>query len=238
MIESAKINQSLLCLASCIQALSKNSEKSQKNHIPYRNSKLTRLLKDSLGGNCKTVMIANISPAHTTYDETYNTLSYASQAKKIKLNYSKNVVKVSNHSANFAMIIQNLKRENEPLRRQVSKGSNNVINNEFSSGGGSSPGFEDLKYEILSHFQGELELVKKLLELEQKLGKDEFMQYKTIYQSTKEKFADSLQKFESQTQISKNKGFLDQLRNSKAEIMKNLQKFQQNREVFLSVFFS
>jgi hypothetical protein len=176
-------------------------------------------------------MIANISPAHTTYDETYNTLSYASQAKKIKLNYSKNVVKVSNHIANFAMIIQNLKRENDTLRKQLSKG--NTMSNEV--GGGSSPGFEDLKYEILSHFQGELELVKKLLELEQKLGKDEFTQYKTIYQSTKEKFADSLQKFESQTQINKNKGFLDQLKNSKADVMKNLQKFQQNRDVFLSV---
>lgn len=53
-------------------------------HIPYRDSKLTRLLKDSLGGNCKTVMIANISPSSTSYEDTYNTLKYATRAKAIK----------------------------------------------------------------------------------------------------------------------------------------------------------
>ena len=59
--EGAKINRSLLALANCINAL---GDKSKKGFfVPYRDSKLTRLLKDSLGGNCKTVMIANISPA-------------------------------------------------------------------------------------------------------------------------------------------------------------------------------
>lgn len=53
-------------------------------HIPYRDSKLTRLLKDSLGGNCKTVMIANVSPCITSYEDTYNTLKYATRAKSIK----------------------------------------------------------------------------------------------------------------------------------------------------------
>ena len=51
--------------------------------IPYRNSKLTRLLQDSLGGNTKTVMIANIGPADKNYDETLGTLRYASRAKFI-----------------------------------------------------------------------------------------------------------------------------------------------------------
>ena len=53
-------------------------------HVPYRNSKLTRLLKDSLGGNCRTVMIANISPSGMSYEDTYNTLKYADRAKQIK----------------------------------------------------------------------------------------------------------------------------------------------------------
>jgi len=61
--EGKLINKSLLTLGSCIQALSQLSEGKRNVHVPYRNSKLTRLLKDSLGGNCKTVMIANISPA-------------------------------------------------------------------------------------------------------------------------------------------------------------------------------
>lgn len=53
-------------------------------HIPYRDSKLTRLLQDSLGGNTKTIMIANISPADYNFDETLSTLRYASRAKFIK----------------------------------------------------------------------------------------------------------------------------------------------------------
>lgn len=53
-------------------------------HIPYRDSKLTRLLQDSLGGNTKTVMIAAISPADYNYEETLSTLRYASRAKDIK----------------------------------------------------------------------------------------------------------------------------------------------------------
>ena len=53
--------------------------------MPYRDSKLTRLLKDSIGGNCRTVMIAAVSPSGLTYEDTYNTLKYADRAKEIKL---------------------------------------------------------------------------------------------------------------------------------------------------------
>ena len=79
-IEATKINLSLTCLGSVINKLV--SGKSQ--YIPYRDSKLTMLLQDSLGGNTKTVMIANVGPADYNYDETLNTLWYASRAKKIK----------------------------------------------------------------------------------------------------------------------------------------------------------
>jgi len=54
------------------------------HHIPYRDSKLTRLLQDSLGGNTKTIMIAAVSPANYNYDETLSTLRYASRAKFIQ----------------------------------------------------------------------------------------------------------------------------------------------------------
>jgi hypothetical protein len=64
----------------CINALADGSK-----YIPYRNSKLTRLLKDSIGGNCRTVMISNLSPSSLTYEDTYNTLKYAERAKKIKV---------------------------------------------------------------------------------------------------------------------------------------------------------
>jgi hypothetical protein len=78
--EAQKINLSLSALGNVISALVDG--KSQ--HVPYRDSKLTRLLQDSLGGNTKTVMIANCSPADYNYDETLSTLRYASRAKFIK----------------------------------------------------------------------------------------------------------------------------------------------------------
>jgi len=57
---------------------------SKSGHIPYRDSKLTRLLQDSLGGNTKTVMIAALSPSDNNYEETLSTLRYATRAKSIK----------------------------------------------------------------------------------------------------------------------------------------------------------
>ena len=71
---------SLVTLGNVIQALvEKNS-----THVPYRDSKLTILLEDSLGGNAKTMMLAAIGPADYNFDETCNTLRYADRAKRIK----------------------------------------------------------------------------------------------------------------------------------------------------------
>ena len=78
--EANKINLSLSALGNVISALVDGKSK----HIPYRTSKLTRLLQDSLGGNTKTVMIAALSPADYNFDETLSTLRYASRAKNIQ----------------------------------------------------------------------------------------------------------------------------------------------------------
>ncbi|MEQ2314469.1 hypothetical protein AMECASPLE_012447 [Ameca splendens] len=78
--EAAKINLSLSALGNVISALVDG----RSTHVPYRDSKLTRLLQDSLGGNAKTVMIAAVGPAHKSFNETLATLRYASRAKKIK----------------------------------------------------------------------------------------------------------------------------------------------------------
>lgn len=94
MIEGANINRSLLALGNCINALHENTTRNRENYIPYRDSKLTRLLKDSLGGNCRTVMIANIAGSHSSFEETNNTLKYANRAKNIKTNVSKNTQNV------------------------------------------------------------------------------------------------------------------------------------------------
>jgi kinesin family protein 3/17 len=78
--EAAKINLSLSALGNVISSLVDGKSK----HIPYRDSKLTRILQDSLGGNTKTLMIACISPADNNYEETLSTLRYADRAKQIK----------------------------------------------------------------------------------------------------------------------------------------------------------
>ena len=78
--EATKINLSLSALGNVISALVDG----KSSHIPYRDSKLTRMLQDSLGGNTKTVMIACVSPADYNYEETLSTLRYASRAKSIK----------------------------------------------------------------------------------------------------------------------------------------------------------
>merc|ERR1712138_65527 len=84
--EATKINLSLSALGNVISALVDG----KSTHIPYRDSKLTRLLQDSLGGNTKTVMIANCGPADYNFDETMSTLRYANRAKRIQNNPHRN----------------------------------------------------------------------------------------------------------------------------------------------------
>lgn len=79
-LELANINRSLLTLGRVIHALADKTKK----HVPYRDSKLTRILQDSLGGHTKTCIVATISPASNSVDETLNTLEYACRARDIK----------------------------------------------------------------------------------------------------------------------------------------------------------
>lgn len=81
--EGININKSLLALGNVIAALTGDDNKVAK-HVPYRDSKLTRILQDSLGGNSRTSMIACCSPAESRYEETLNTLKYASRARNIE----------------------------------------------------------------------------------------------------------------------------------------------------------
>jgi kinesin family member 16B len=84
--EGAHINKSLVTLGSVISALAEQTNPTNSKrilYVPYRDSILTWLLKDSLGGNSKTIMIAAISPADCNYGETLSTLRYANRAKNI-----------------------------------------------------------------------------------------------------------------------------------------------------------
>ncbi|XP_066464005.1 kinesin-like protein KIF18B [Eleutherodactylus coqui] len=124
--EGANINRSLLALINVINALA--DAKNKKTHIPYRDSKLTRLLKDSIGGNCRTVMIAAVSPSCLTYDDTYNTLKYANRAKDIKLALKSNVINLDCHISKYAAVCEELKAEVAELKAKLHyyevKGSN------------------------------------------------------------------------------------------------------------------
>ena len=86
--EGANINKSLLALGNCINALAANNGA----FVPYRDSKLTRLLKDSLGGHTRTTMIAAVSPSNITREDTHNTLQYANRAKNIVVKVKTNQV--------------------------------------------------------------------------------------------------------------------------------------------------
>jgi len=112
--EGANINLSLMALGNVINMLSEG-KKLKNKVIPYRDSKLTRLLQESLGGNAATTMIAAISPADYNYSETLSTLRYANRAKSIA-----NAV-TRNEDSNERMI-RDLKSQIEELKRQLEQG--------------------------------------------------------------------------------------------------------------------
>ena len=112
--QTLKINfLGLLSLGNVISAL--GDDNGAKSHIPYRDSKLTRLLQDSLGGNSHTLMIACVSPADTNLEETISTLRYADRARKIK---NKPIVNQDGKDAEIAK----LKREVAELRLRGASG--------------------------------------------------------------------------------------------------------------------
>lgn len=119
MIEGANINKSLLALGNCINALCESG--GAIRHVPYRNSKLTRLLKFSLGGNCKTVMIVCVAPTSAHFDDTHNTLVYAERATKIKTKVvTRNVVNVDRHVGRYVEAINRLNIEVAELKEKLS----------------------------------------------------------------------------------------------------------------------
>ncbi|OAV93078.1 hypothetical protein PTTG_27423 [Puccinia triticina 1-1 BBBD Race 1] len=115
LLEGANINKSLLALGNCINALC--DPKSRGSHVPYRNSKLTRLLKHSLGGNCRTLMIVCVAPTSAHYDETHNTLQYANRAKEIKTKATRNIISVDRHVSQYVQVIFQLRQELEERKK-------------------------------------------------------------------------------------------------------------------------
>lgn len=111
--ESKKINQSLSALGNVIGALTDPKRTQVKAHIPYRDSKLTRILEDSLGGNCKTTFVAVISPAVEAFSESLSTLKFANRAKRVK-----NAPRV-NEDENQRTLLKKYERELKRLRAEL-----------------------------------------------------------------------------------------------------------------------
>ncbi|XP_064381649.1 kinesin-like protein KIF1B isoform X3 [Dromaius novaehollandiae] len=122
--EGANINKSLTTLGKVISALAEVSKKKKKtDFIPYRDSVLTWLLRENLGGNSRTAMVAALSPADINYDETLSTLRYADRAKQIKCNA------VINEDPN-AKLVRELKEEVTRLKDLLrAQGLGDIIDN-------------------------------------------------------------------------------------------------------------
>ncbi|XP_006970496.1 kinesin-like protein KIF19 isoform X3 [Peromyscus maniculatus bairdii] len=181
MKEGAHINRSLLALGNCINAL---SDKGGNKYINYRDSKLTRLLKDSLGGNSRTVMIAHISPASTAFEESRNTLTYAGRAKNIKTRVKQNLLNVSYHIAQYTSIIADLRGEIQRLkckidqqagrgqaRGRLERGDIRHIQAEVQLHSGQEGQEEQaemgqLREQLISAFHEQMDVRRRLLELE------------------------------------------------------------------------
>lgn len=165
--DGANINRSLLALANCINALGKQQKKGLA-YVPYRNSKLTRILKDGLSGNSRTVMIATVSPADNQYHHTVNTLKYADRAKEIKTHIQKNVGTVDTHVEDYQRMIDNLQIEVHRLRKELAekdsqlsvKPAEKTVDSELSW-------LNELSQETGENVQERINLQKAMFELEE-----------------------------------------------------------------------
>ena len=188
--EGANINKSLLSLGICINALA-----SKNKFIPWRDSKLTRILKDSLGGNSRTVMICTVSPSLFCVDETVNTLTYANRAKNIQTIIKKNVfssVDVEQQINKYDEIISQLNNELEGLRHQLAVKTHNkhLLLASGVNENNMNLKADKLSKEISSHFENEIRIKKEILGIEKNISvidgqiKDkEFLLYKMINSS-------------------------------------------------------
>ncbi|XP_062350620.1 kinesin-like protein KIF18A [Cinclus cinclus] len=178
-VEGTNINRSLLALGNVINAL---ADPKSKKHIPYRNSKLTRLLKDSLGGNCRTIMIAAVSPSSLFYDDTYNTLKYANRAKDIKSSLKSNVVSLDSHISQYAKICIEQKKEilmlKEKLREYEQKQASTLESrNTAELSHNQQVEIERYKEILKNVFANREEIRKEYLKVERKLKENTLKKY-------------------------------------------------------------
>jgi kinesin family protein 2/24 len=119
-IDGAEINKSLLALKECIRSLDQG-----KLHIPFRQSKLTLVLRDSFIGNCNTLMIANISPCLSCSENTLNTLRYADRVKELRKDTKEKTVKKESKEEQLADLLMMPRQHNKTVKYNVTIKKNN-----------------------------------------------------------------------------------------------------------------
>ena len=179
--ETGSINKSLLALGKCINLIVSQNKK----FIPFRESKLTRILQEPLSGNGRIVMIATISPSIVNYDETLFTLQFANRAKSMKIYMKKNVVETDKQLIKkYADYIQTLKEQINEVERDIFEQQNsnsaNISINEGEKKESIQNSLNNSQYvhderidqiqkDMIAHFQEEVNLKQKIIEEENKM---------------------------------------------------------------------
>ncbi|CAG9864986.1 unnamed protein product [Phyllotreta striolata] len=162
--EGAHINRSLLALGNCINALSGGAR-----YVNYRDSKLTRLLKEALSGNCKTVMIAHVSPSSTQKDESRNTLIYAERANNITNKIERNVLDVSYHVTQYQTVITELRDEISRLQHKMKEERPRSADVRKLNSEERRKEVQELREQIVETFKTQMKLRRKLMEIDSHL---------------------------------------------------------------------
>ncbi|XP_050667230.1 kinesin-like protein KIF19 [Leptidea sinapis] len=172
-LEGAHINRSLLALANCIMALSGGAR-----YVNYRDSKLTRLLREVLGGRCRTAMIAHVSPAAEHRDTTRSTLHYAQRASTITNKVQRELVQTPMHLSQYRVVINELREEIARLKVKM-KDDRTSKPNEDSQGAleilspvdseQNATHLKTLREAIVSTFKQQMRLRRRLMELDSHL---------------------------------------------------------------------
>ena len=173
------INKSLFTLTNCVNGLINNKN---NYYIPWRDSKLTRILKEPLSGNSKIVMIANISPSLMVIDDTFNTLNFAKKIKLVKINAQKNIGNQAIRIDKFDFVIQDLKNQINMVKNEIKQQEmdSSIVNNEekneyedivnYDSGEKWNEMLQESINKINEHFQKEIAINKQINELELKVS--------------------------------------------------------------------
>ncbi|XP_073996213.1 kinesin-like protein KIF19 isoform X2 [Rhodnius prolixus] len=164
LLEGAHINRSLLALGNVINALS--GAGSGGRYVNYRDSKLTRLLRQALSGNCRTVMVGHVSPSAAHRDESRNTLVYAARASRISHKVEKNELEVGFQVSQYREIISDLRSEIGRLKAKLSEERPSSSAAAEFRGRASGTPVKQLREQIIATFREQMKLRRRLMDID------------------------------------------------------------------------